>query len=181
MDRAKPLPVELVRFTAEPLGPDALLRWATASEKNNDRFEVEASADGRTFRRIGQVAGHGSSSKPHEYRLVDLAIARYATALVYYRLRQVDRDSTSSYSSVQAVAVNQSARLSLFPNPATGAAALTGLQPGSVVMVFDAVGRQVLAATANAVGTAALVLPRGLASGVYVVRAGAVALRLNVE
>jgi hypothetical protein len=47
------------------------------------------------------------------------------------------------------------------------------------VQVLDALGRQVATATADATGTAAL--PAGLAPGVYVVRAGAQALRLTVE
>ena len=178
---ANPLPVELTAFTAEPLGANALLRWATASEKNNDRFEVEASADGRTFRRIGQVPGPGSSPQAHEYQLVDLAIARYAASPVYYRLRQMDLDGTFSYSPVRTVAVSGRSELALFPNPTTHATALTGAQPGTVVTVFDAIGRQVTAATADATGTAALVLPQGLATGVYLVRVGSKALRLTVE
>ncbi|MGI4869557.1 MAG: T9SS type A sorting domain-containing protein [Janthinobacterium lividum] len=178
---ANPLPVELTRFTAQPLGADALLKWATASERNNDHFEVEASADGRTFRRIGQVPGHGSSLQAHEYQFVDPAIARYAISLVYYRLRQVDLDGTASYSPVRTVAVLGQTGLSLFPNPTSRAATLMGAVPGTVVTVFDALGRQVLAATADAAGTAALVLPQGLATGVYVVRVGSQALRLTVE
>ena len=47
--------------------------------------------------------------------------------------------------------------------------------------MFDALGRQVLAATADARGTAALVLPVGHATGVYVVHVGSKALRLTVE
>ena len=179
---ANPLPVELARFTAEPLGADALLRWATASEKNNDHFDVEASADGRTFRRIGQVAGHGSSTQAHEYQLLDPAIARYAANPVYYRLHQVDTDGTASYSPVRTVAVAAGPGvLALFPNPTAHATTLTGARPGTVVTVFDAVGRRVLAATADAAGTAALLLPNGLATGVYVVRSGTTALRLVVE
>jgi len=180
---ANPLPVELTRFTAEAQGADALLRWATASEKNNDRFEVEASADGRTFRRIGQVPGHGSSAQPHDYQLVDPAIARYAASPVYYRLRQVDADGTATYSPVRTVAMKAGpATLALFPNPtADRAATLTGAHPGTTVTVLDAVGRQVLAATADATGTAVLVLPTALATGVYVVRSGTTALRLVVE
>ncbi|TGE24308.1 T9SS type A sorting domain-containing protein [Hymenobacter aquaticus] len=178
---AAPLPVELTRFTAETQGADALLRWATASEKNNDRFEVEASPDGRTFRRIGQVPGYGSSTQPHQYQLVDPVIARYAANPVYYRLRQVDLDGTFSYSPVRTVAVRGQAGLALFPNPTTQATTLTGAQPGTAVMVFDALGRQVLAATADAGGTALLLLPPGRATGVYVVRAGSQALRLVVE
>ena len=178
-----PLPVELTRFTAEPTGGDALLRWVTASEKNNDRFEIEASADGRLFRRIGQVAGQGSSAQPQEYQLTDLNLARYAASPVYYRLRQVDADGTATYSPVRTVAVppGSPAVLALFPNPTPGAATLTGAQPGAAVTMLDALGRQVLAATADATGTAALRLPAGHASGVYVVRVGAKALRLTVE
>jgi hypothetical protein len=178
---ANPLPVELTRFTAEPLGEDALLKWATASEKNNDRFEVEASADGRTFRRIGQVAGHGSSSQPHDYQLVDPAIVHYAANPVYYRLRQVDADGTFAYSPVRTVAVRGLVGLALFPNPTKRAATLTGAESGLAVTVFDALGRLVLTLSADAAGTAVLALPDGLATGVYVVRAGSKALRLTVE
>ena len=64
----------------------------------------------------------------------------------------------------------------LFPNPSHGVAAtLTGAVPGTVVTVFDALGRLVLTAPADATGTAAL------ATGVYVVHVGAKALRLTVE
>jgi hypothetical protein len=79
------------------------------------------------------------------------------------------------------VTVSGTGGLALFPNPTTGAATLLGAQPGTGVTVFDAVGRQVLAATADATGTAALVLPAGLATGVYVVRTGSKALRLTVK
>lgn len=177
---SQPLPVELVSFTAEALGADALLKWATASEKNNDRFEVEASADGRSFQRIGQVAGHGSSPQPHAYQLTDAAIARYGVGVVYYRLRQVDADGTASYSPVRPVAVTLPAGLALFPNPTTQTATLTGAVPGAPVTVLDAVGRLVLRVPADSTGTAALVLPTGLAAGVYVVRTGQQALRLTV-
>jgi hypothetical protein len=178
---ANPLPVELVAFTAEGQGADALLRWSTASEKNNDRFEVEASADGRTFRRIGTVAGAGSSTQAHSYQLVDPAIARYAASPVYYRLRQVDADGTATYSPVRTVAVTSTAGLALFPNPTTRATTLTGAQPGAAVTVFDAVGRQVTRVVADGTGSAALLLPDGHATGVYVVRTGTTALRLTVE
>jgi hypothetical protein len=176
-----PLPVTLVAFTAVAQGADALLRWATASELHNDRFEVEASADGRAFRRIGTVAGAGTSALPHSYQLIDPAILHYGSDLVYYRLRQVDTDGTAAYSSVRTVAVARPAGLALFPNPTHNAATLTGAQPGAAVVVLDAVGRTVASFVTNASGTAALALPATLASGVYVVRTGSQALRLTVE
>ncbi|MCA8829702.1 T9SS type A sorting domain-containing protein [Hymenobacter pini] len=177
---SSPLPVTLVRFTAERQGGGALLRWATALEINNNRFEVEASTDGRTFRRIGQVAGQGTSYQPHEYQLLDPSLTRYGATVVYYRLRQVDQDGTTSYSQVQTVAVGL-LTLALFPNPTTGATTLTGAQAGEAVTMLDAVGRVVLITQTNAAGTAVLQLPASRATGVYVVRVGAKALRLKVE
>ena len=112
-----------------------------------------------------------------------MVILPAGATLLYYRLRQVDMDGTFAYSPVRTVALTGAAAgLSLYPNPARGGAAtLTGAQPGTVVTVFDALGRPVISATADASGTAALVLPAGLPAGVYVVRAGARAVRLTVE
>ncbi|MCC3156659.1 T9SS type A sorting domain-containing protein [Hymenobacter sp. 15J16-1T3B] len=102
---ANPLPVELLDFTAERRGPDALLRWATASETNNAGFEVEVSPDGRAFRRLTTVAGHGTTTQRHNYEYTDAQIARYATDLVYYRLRQVDLDGKQTLSPVRTVRI----------------------------------------------------------------------------
>ncbi|MDQ2769916.1 MAG: glycine-rich protein [Bacteroidota bacterium] len=182
---ANPLPVELVAFTATAEGPAAVrLNWATASEKNSDRFAVERSGDGTSFAPIGTVAAAGSSSGGSAYLLLDGHLPAGA-ALLYYRLKQVDRDGTFAYSPVRSVALGGKATdtgLALFPNPAHGGAAtLTGAVPGTVVTVFDALGRRVTSAPADAAGTAALVLPAGQATGVYVVRVGSKALRLTVE
>ena len=175
-----PLPVELTSFTAEKRGTTVALAWATASEKNSDRFEVERSRDGRAFARIGQVAAAGSSSTARSYELLDGQLPAGATQL-YYRLRQVDLDGSFSYSPVRAVTLKAASGLALYPNPATTGATLTGAQPGTAVKVYDALGRLVTSATADAAGTAMLALPAGLPAGVYLVRAGTQALRLTVE
>ncbi|MGI4864753.1 MAG: hypothetical protein ACRYFZ_12590 [Janthinobacterium lividum] len=60
---AYPLPVVLTEFTATAVANrDALLKWATASEKNNDHFDIERSFDGTSFTKIGHVAGHGTTT-----------------------------------------------------------------------------------------------------------------------
>ncbi|GAA4506812.1 hypothetical protein GCM10023172_36500 [Hymenobacter ginsengisoli] len=177
---SQPLPVTLVSFTAVAQGGDARLDWATASEQHNDRFEVEVSVDGQGYRRLATVAGHGTSAPAHAYQLVDPALVRYAASPVYYRLRQVDTDGTATYSPVRAVQVSAAA-LALFPNPTSRAATLRGAPADTPVQVYDGVGRQVLAATTDASGTAELLLPSGYATGVYLVRVGRQALRLTVE
>ena len=179
---ANPLPVELTAFTATALGRTVQLKWSTASEKNTARFEVERSLDGTAFDRIGTVAAAGTSTAPQAYALTDAQLPA-STRTLYYRLKQVDQDGTFSFSPVRRVGLSEAAEgLALYPNPTHGSSAtLTGSQPGTLVHVFDALGRVVTSATADATGTAALALPAGLATGVYVVRTGNKALRLTVE
>jgi hypothetical protein len=175
--------VQLVDFTATAVGPAAVrLAWVTASELLSAQFEVERSVDGVRFAEVGRVAAAGTSAASHTYSLTDAALPS-GTSRFYYRLKQVDLDGTFRYSLVRSVALAGAAgSLSLSPNPAQGGAAtLLGAGAGTVVTVVDALGRPVLAATADAAGTAALALPTGLAPGVYVVRAGSKAVRLTVE
>jgi len=177
---ALPLPVVLTAFTATLAGPGAVrLAWATASEVSSARFEVQRSADGVAYTTIGSLAAAGTSLTPHAYAYPDAGLPAGASRL-YYRLRQVDQDGTAAYSPVRPVALTGAAAgLSLYPNPAPGGAAtLLGASPEAPVQVFDALGRPVAAATADAAGTAAL---PGLAPGVYVVRVGQQAVRLTVE
>jgi hypothetical protein len=171
---AGPLPVELTEFTARNVrNKDAALAWRTASEKNNDHFDVERSFDGTAFAKIGQVAGHGSTLSPNSYALTDAGVARLATGAVYYRLRQVDTDGTATYSPVRTVAFAQVANpaISLFPNPATAATQLdlTELPAGAYqVSVLDATGRTVLRHVLTA-GSVHLLDLSSCASGTFLV------------
>ncbi|WBO86744.1 LamG-like jellyroll fold domain-containing protein [Hymenobacter yonginensis] len=182
---ATPLPVELTAFTATAGDPQTVrLAWATASERNSARFEVERSLDGRTFQPIGTVPAAGTSSSRRTYSLPDQQLPAGATPL-YYRLRQVDLDGTFAYSSVQVVTRAGQSRptltLTLAPNPTQGSTTLHGAAASTPVQVYDAVGRLVLTARTAADGSARLVLPAGLPTGVYVVRCGAQAARLVLE
>jgi uncharacterized repeat protein (TIGR01451 family) len=145
---SSPLPVELAAFEARAINNlDALLSWTTASERNNDHFDVERSMNGRDFVKVSEVAGQGSKTSPTSYTSTDAGIGRQASGLVYYRLKQVDRDGTSSYSPVRTVAfTKQAPAISLYPNPATTATALDlNLLPAGIyqVTVLDATGRKV--------------------------------------
>ncbi|MDO7850333.1 right-handed parallel beta-helix repeat-containing protein [Hymenobacter convexus] len=170
-----PLPVELTDFTATAVkNVDAALVWHTATEKNNDHFEVERSLNGTDFAKIGQVKGQGNAATPTAYALTDAGIGRKAAGLVYYRLRQVDTDGTATYSPVRTVAFTATAAepsISLFPNPATSTTQLdlTTLPAGTYqVSVLDATGRMVLSATREA-GLSQALDVNTIASGTYTV------------
>ena len=147
----------LTDFTAQAVqNRDALLNWATASEKNNDHFDIERSFDGTSFAKIGTLAGHGTTSTASAYTLTDAGVAAQASGPVYYRLRQVDLDGTATFSPVRSVrfAPETAAAplaLSLFPNPAQTSTSLDLRQLPATgtyqVLLLDAMGRTVRSAT----------------------------------
>src|SRR5690606_6034315 len=78
-----PLPVSLMSFEGKRSPEGIVLDWKTASEKNNDRFEIQRSPDGKTFERIGTVAGNGNSSNVISYAFTDKSPGN---GINYYRL-----------------------------------------------------------------------------------------------
>ena len=125
---ATPLPVTLVSFGARRTSATTVIvNWTTAAKWNCARFEVERSADGQQFQRLGAVPCGAAS--PYTYR--DDA----ATGAAYYRLRQVDTDGQAHYSPTVYVGATPdgSLGLSLFPNPTTGSVTLLGLPDAAVL------------------------------------------------
>jgi hypothetical protein len=176
---AGPLPVTLLDFSAQAQAGAVALAWHTASELHSARFEVERSLDGVTFGKLDEVAAAGTSASTQRYSLTDVALPTGARVL-YYRLRQVDLDGAATYSPVRAVPLGKG-ELALYPNPAARQTTLRGAGAGQLVQVYDTMGRLVLTATTDAVGTAELALPAQVIAGVYIVRVAAQALRLSVR
>ena len=94
------LPVELVSFDVTPINNQyAQLEWVTASEINNDGFEVLRSVDGETFRYIGWVNGNGNQTTIHKYTYEDYSIDKGIT--YYYQLKQIDYDGQYEYFDIK--------------------------------------------------------------------------------
>lgn len=91
------LPVELVVFNAEEKNKAIYLNWTTASELNNEKFEIEGSQDGREFQKIGEVEGKGTTLEQQEYSFTDKNPRK---GISYYRLKQIDFDGQFEYSKV---------------------------------------------------------------------------------
>jgi len=183
---AVPLPVELLSFSAAANGSAVALAWRTANEKNSARFDIERSATGQQFEKIGEQQAQGTKASPTHYRFLDAQPTTSPShqSTSYYRLRQVDVDGSTSYSPVRAVTVGKAAEATFtaFPVPARRGRPLmlAGLPAAATVEVLDALGRRVVTTTADATGAAQLTLPAGLAAGVYVVRSGKLARQLPV-
>jgi trimeric autotransporter adhesin len=120
-DCMNPLPVQLLSFEGNYSNSIEYLKWVTASEKNNDRFEVMRSEDGVNWYMIGEVQGNGFSEKLQEYFYEDHDIPMGATVL-YYRLRQVDYNGDFEYHPIIVQDLNNTKitlnSINVFPNPA---------------------------------------------------------------
>jgi len=111
---SSPLPVNIISFKINKLEDNqSELVWETSSEINNDRFEVESSHDGISFVKIGTVKGFGNSNSVIEYRFILPTVNNHS----YFRLKQIDKDSTFSYSNIINFSKNEDLHISIYPNP----------------------------------------------------------------
>ncbi|QQS35186.1 MAG: T9SS type A sorting domain-containing protein [Ignavibacteriales bacterium] len=112
------VPVELVSFKANVTGNAVQLSWVTASELNNQGFEIERKSANNSWQKIGFVQGNGTTSSTKTYSYVDgnLQAGKYS-----YRLKQVDFNGTYEYTNViEAEVTPVPVKFDLaqnFPNP----------------------------------------------------------------
>ncbi|MFT5166561.1 MAG: hypothetical protein ACI8P3_001793 [Saprospiraceae bacterium] len=138
-------PVELVRFYATLIADLVELKWETASELNNEGFQLERSIDGEKWDNIAFISGRGTTTELQIYKHID---ANPLNGVNYYRLKQMDFDGQFEYSSIVSVKVERdNNNFSLFPNPAHGAVTLaleTSFYGEEVSFtLYDLGGRQV--------------------------------------
>jgi hypothetical protein len=111
------VPVELTSFTAAVSENNVVLNWITATETNNQGFEVQRQSGEGQFEKIGYVPGFGTTTETKAYSFTD---SKIATGNYTYRLRQVDYDGTFEYSpevEIEIVAPAEYALEQNYPNP----------------------------------------------------------------
>ena len=135
-----PLPVELVSFDANVLHTKVKLEWSTASELNNDRFIIERSKDGLSFKALASVAGNGTTNTSNSYSYID-NIPLNGTS--YYRLKQVDYDGQFEYSNTIKI-YKKAEELLLYPNPADNKIHYSGLDDVSRVYAVNVSGENLI-------------------------------------
>jgi hypothetical protein len=119
-----PVPVKLLSFTAEAVDGNVELNWVTASEINNDYFDVEYSIDGSSFTSVIKRIGAGNSTEKISYSGVHYTSEQ---GTLYYRLKQTDFDGTTSHSERVAVNLNDDKDFTfkISPNPIHNDARIT--------------------------------------------------------
>jgi hypothetical protein len=100
----KPLPIELLYFTASYNKHTVSLNWATATEHNNDYYTIERTIDGINYEVVSIKKGAGDSRIKLVYSDQD---NNPKQGVSYYRLKQTDYDGKFQYSSIAQVSNNE--------------------------------------------------------------------------
>ncbi len=135
------LPVELVDFSVRPLNQrEALVRWTTASEINNNFFTVERSKDAVDFEEVKTIKGGGNSNTIIQYQTID---TDPFPGNSYYRLKQTDFDGKFTYTELISFSRPDEVTLQpVYPNPATNkiTVPIEGFSPTIQVSITNMVG-----------------------------------------
>jgi surface protein len=139
------LPIDLVSFTAQKSGNDAVkINWTSGVESNVASMSVEKSGDGTNWQSIYTCAPKGSNSN---YEARD---NNPVSGTNYYRLLTTDLDGSQRYSDVRSVNFSNSLLPNVYPNPTSGSITINNIKTGDVIILTDVSGREMLKSKATA-------------------------------
>ena len=164
------LPVELISFNAISTGNEVSITWQTASETDNEGFEVQKSRDGINWDLLEFVAGNGTSFEMNTYQFTDKRPIKGAN---YYRLKQIDFDGEFEYSSVAAVSIKSDDRVALRSTIVEDKLHLTIDRDNSAnatYQVFNYVGQQLQSGILESGNSENEIDISNLGNGAYLVR-----------
>jgi len=120
LDLGAPMPVELVNFEFDLNYKDkgVKLNWETASEINNDYFEILMSENGRDFAAMDRVYSNEGNTDGAKYSYSHLNAPRQS---IYYKLKQVDYSGSVSFSEIIFRSALPNTSWNIYPNPSRGA------------------------------------------------------------
>ena len=93
------LPVNLLSFAGHVSNTSAILQWSTSSEQNAKDFDIEKSADGMHYYKIGTVNAKGNSGIINNYIFTDKEL----NTINYYRLRMNDLNGKNELSKIVVI------------------------------------------------------------------------------
>ena len=168
------MPVKFLYINAQKKGSGVNISWATATEASNDYFDVERSNDGGiSWNAVARTKGSGNSSVTKNYAAYD---AKPGAGINYYRIKQVDKDGASKYSTIVTYKlIISNTDISVLENPFTTNITIDFLSETSKSVnarLFDNTGKQVIAQKINVAKGSSRILvgARNLNRGMYILQ-----------
>jgi len=162
------LPLQILSFTAQKQNSNVILQWQTANEVNTNYFNIQRSSNGKDFTTIGNV-GATDVSGVNNYTYTDLLTSNVSPLTnLYYRLQEIDKDGSSTYSNIATVSFTNQPSITISPNPAKGTVYVTG-NSIKYITIADNSGKTIISQAVNN-QTHVAVNISNLAAGIYIVK-----------
>ena len=143
------LPVKFLSFTAAKKDNSAILNWQIEDESAlTDHYEVERSLTGTGFESAIAIPAKNNGKSANTYTFTDANLSSlHSTGVVYYRVKQIDKDGRAVYTEIKKVHIDGKAlSASIYPNPVKGNATLSINLVNSApftISISDASGKKV--------------------------------------
>ena len=140
------LPVTFTGFRGEKTDHANLLYWTTANELNVAGYEVQVSTNGTNFTSLAYVTAYTNGSASNQYNFRHLADSLNRFAVLYYRIKEIDRDNRFSYSGIVSLRTKpEEPAVTVFPNPVADIIYLNGVAASlTAYQLVDLNGRIVM-------------------------------------
>jgi len=137
------IPIDFISLNASLISrSSSVVKWVVATPiLNAAKFNVEFSADGRSWTTLGQVnitnVHQGNYTFPHQ---------NIPTGYLYYRIKEIDMNGAFTYSNI--VLLNNKpgdTNFVIFPNPANQYINISApINAGkTIIEMYDAIGRRI--------------------------------------
>ncbi len=110
------VPVKFTSVKAIRQNANIAVTWKVENQVNVTRYEIEKSADGSNFSKVGMVSATGGANSSATYTWID---ERVLAGMNYYRIKMIEVDGRHSYSPVARVSFNAQSEITIYPNPVT--------------------------------------------------------------
>ncbi|MEI9943543.1 MAG: T9SS type A sorting domain-containing protein [Chitinophagaceae bacterium] len=107
------LPLNLLSFSGNRQAGYNQLQWQTADEVNTKLFEIERSADGRSFTLIASLITNNTPGN-NSYNIKDNVVY---DGKLFYRLKMIDIDGRFTYSNIIWISSELAVGVTIYPNP----------------------------------------------------------------
>lgn len=109
------LPLTFESVMANELNKQVKVEWVVAQVPTILKYEVQRSSDGTHFIKVGEVASSPNNASAERYDWLDVSPLNGNN---YYRIRTLETDGKSQYSSVVLVKISAiHSELTIYPNP----------------------------------------------------------------
>jgi Secretion system C-terminal sorting domain len=144
-----PVPVKFLGFDVSKKGNSALLKWSVENETAlTDKYIIETSANSIDYKPVATIQSNynGRGNNTYSFTQDNLSAVK-SSGVIYYRIKQIDKDGKFVYTPIRNVRLDGKAfAVNAYPNPVKNNTKLTiDLLNESriIISVTDGGGKQV--------------------------------------